>query len=273
MLILIDEIAVGTDPDQGAALAQSVLEALAAQGRDGPRHDPLRSAEDARRHRPRFANASVGFDLAAARADVQAPPRHARQLGRARRRDAGWASLPRRRSRARFLGPRAQGRGPARQRRRSAPAVRAGARGAARRAGGCRGRARRDAHAQASGWRATRSRPSAAHGEALAALQVARREIDEVRRGSCARSEPRAHRRRRAAATRRLVDPGAEIARQEPRRKLRRAPRATVESLVVGAPVIVPKLGRAEVVALPHDDRSRSGSAQMQRAPCRSRTC
>src|SRR5678815_331745 len=32
MLVLIDEIAVGTDPDQGAALAQAVLEALAARG-------------------------------------------------------------------------------------------------------------------------------------------------------------------------------------------------------------------------------------------------
>src|SRR5437667_1346836 len=31
-LVLIDEIAVGTDPEQGAALAQAVLEALAARG-------------------------------------------------------------------------------------------------------------------------------------------------------------------------------------------------------------------------------------------------
>src|SRR5262249_51185563 len=31
-LLLVDEIAVGTDPEQGAALAQAVLEALAARG-------------------------------------------------------------------------------------------------------------------------------------------------------------------------------------------------------------------------------------------------
>src|SRR5690606_39999184 len=62
-LVLIDEIAVGTDPDQGAALAQAVLEALADRGVTclvTTHYERLKSlgASD-----PRFANASVGFDL------------------------------------------------------------------------------------------------------------------------------------------------------------------------------------------------------------------
>ncbi|MGN6108745.1 MAG: endonuclease MutS2, partial [Kofleriaceae bacterium] len=64
-LLLIDEIAVGTDPEQGAALAQAVLEALAARGATGivtthyERLKALGAAADA----ALFANASVGFDL------------------------------------------------------------------------------------------------------------------------------------------------------------------------------------------------------------------
>ncbi|MCE9577169.1 MAG: Smr/MutS family protein [Deltaproteobacteria bacterium] len=62
-LLLVDEIAVGTDPEQGAALAQAVLEALAGCGITGivtTHYDRLKAvgATD-----PRFANASVGFDL------------------------------------------------------------------------------------------------------------------------------------------------------------------------------------------------------------------
>ncbi|MCA9676634.1 MAG: endonuclease MutS2, partial [Myxococcales bacterium] len=62
-LLLIDEIAVGTDPDQGAALAQAVLEALAARGVTAivtTHYERLKAmgAVD-----PRFANASVGYDL------------------------------------------------------------------------------------------------------------------------------------------------------------------------------------------------------------------
>ena len=63
MLVLIDEIAVGTDPDQGAALAQAVLEALAASGATAivtTHYERLKSLGSAD---TRFANASVGFDL------------------------------------------------------------------------------------------------------------------------------------------------------------------------------------------------------------------
>ena len=63
MLLLLDELAVGTDPDQGAALAEAVLEELAARQATvvvTTHYDRLKAlgARD-----PRFANASVGFDL------------------------------------------------------------------------------------------------------------------------------------------------------------------------------------------------------------------
>ncbi|HWN70242.1 MAG TPA: hypothetical protein VNM90_21530, partial [Haliangium sp.] len=62
-LLLIDEVAVGTEPEQGAALAQAVLEGLAARGAAAivtTHYERLKAlgASD-----PRFANASVGFDL------------------------------------------------------------------------------------------------------------------------------------------------------------------------------------------------------------------
>jgi DNA mismatch repair protein MutS2 len=61
-LVLLDEIATGTEPAQGAALAIAVLESLAARGGRGlvtTHYERLKSLpfED-----PRFANASVGLD-------------------------------------------------------------------------------------------------------------------------------------------------------------------------------------------------------------------
>jgi DNA mismatch repair protein MutS2 len=62
-LLLIDEISVGTEPEQGAALAQAVLETLAehrAAAIVTTHYERLKAlgAGD-----PRFGNASVGFDL------------------------------------------------------------------------------------------------------------------------------------------------------------------------------------------------------------------
>ena len=62
-LVLLDEVAVGTDPDQGAALAQAVMETLAERGATvvvTTHYDRLKAlaARD-----PRFSNASVGFDV------------------------------------------------------------------------------------------------------------------------------------------------------------------------------------------------------------------
>jgi DNA mismatch repair protein MutS2 len=63
VLVLLDEVAVGTDPAEGAALAQAVLEALAERGATAivtTHYDRLKAlpTTDAR-----FVNASVGFDL------------------------------------------------------------------------------------------------------------------------------------------------------------------------------------------------------------------
>jgi DNA mismatch repair protein MutS2 len=62
-LVLLDEVAVGTEPEQGAALAQATLEAFAARGAMlivTTHYERLKAlaAQD-----PRFVNASVGFDL------------------------------------------------------------------------------------------------------------------------------------------------------------------------------------------------------------------
>src|SRR5439155_21547821 len=98
-----------------------------------------------------------------------------------------------------------------------------------------------------------------AHGEALAALKAARREIDELRRDvkartAAAEAAPPTMEDVKAA-TRRLVTPGATVARHEPQRQMPPGTPARPEQLVAGAPVIVPRLGRVEVVSLLPDDR------------------
>jgi DNA mismatch repair protein MutS2 len=62
-LLLIDEVAVGTEPEQGAALAQAVLEALAARGAAAIATTHYERLKALGASDPRFANASVGFDL------------------------------------------------------------------------------------------------------------------------------------------------------------------------------------------------------------------
>ena len=63
VLVLLDEVAVGTDPQEGAALAQAVLEALADRGATvvlTTHYDRLKALPATDR---RFENASVGFDV------------------------------------------------------------------------------------------------------------------------------------------------------------------------------------------------------------------
>jgi DNA mismatch repair protein MutS2 len=63
VLVLLDEVAVGTEPEQGAALAQAVLEALVARGATvivTTHYDRLKALPTRDR---RFVNASVGFDV------------------------------------------------------------------------------------------------------------------------------------------------------------------------------------------------------------------
>lgn len=63
-LVLLDEVAVGTDPDQGAALAEAILTELVGRGATmvvTTHYERLKLL--ATREPERFANAAVGFDL------------------------------------------------------------------------------------------------------------------------------------------------------------------------------------------------------------------
>lgn len=64
-LILLDELAAGTDPDQGAALATAVLEALATSGAAVAVTTHYEALKELAARDARFENASVGFDMAA----------------------------------------------------------------------------------------------------------------------------------------------------------------------------------------------------------------
>ena len=112
-LVLLDELAGGTDPREGEALAAGMLDSLTARGGAvvvTTHYEGLKAlalADD------RFENASMGFDLARDEPDV--PPRAGRagQLERARGRAevrparARSSSAPRGSSRARTSSSRA----------------------------------------------------------------------------------------------------------------------------------------------------------------------
>lgn len=63
VLLLVDEIAVGTDPDQGAALAQALLEAFVEKGATVVVTTHYERLKALAVRDSRFFNASVGFDL------------------------------------------------------------------------------------------------------------------------------------------------------------------------------------------------------------------
>ncbi|HEY5938336.1 MAG TPA: Smr/MutS family protein, partial [Kofleriaceae bacterium] len=94
-----------------------------------------------------------------------------------------------------------------------------------------------------------------AHSEALASLKSARREIEDIRRELRARQAAEVSLEDLKAATRRLATPGAQVAKHEPRRATPPGTPATADKIVAGAPVIVPRLGRAEVVAMLADGK------------------
>jgi DNA mismatch repair protein MutS2 len=261
MLVLIDEIAVGTDPDQGAALAQAVLEALANRGVTGivtTHYDRLKSLGSSDAH---FANASVGFDLERLEPTFKlhlGTPGSSGALAVATRMGLDRGVVERARELVGVQGTRVEEllANVADQRRRmeeeraallaELEAVEAE-------------RATLKMHRDRTAARFEKQ-ARAAHGEALSALRNARREIDEVRKQIRAAATPDDVR----AATRKLVAPGAAVAQHEPKRKLPPGTPATVESLVVGAPVIVPKLGRCEVVSPPHDGKVEVRLGQMR---------
>jgi DNA mismatch repair protein MutS2 len=254
-LLLVDEIAVGTDPEQGAALAQAVLEALAARGVTAivtthyARLKALGAAD------PRFANASVGFDLARMEPTFKlhlGSPGQSGALAVARR----TGLLPEVIDRAQELlgaaGTKVEDllASVSDQRRRledERAAVLAElealeAERAALRTHRDQSKARLDKQLARS------------HGDAMSALKGARREIDHVR----------AELKRRIdeltvddlkAATRQVSAAAATIAQHEPKRPMPPGKPARERDLVPGAAVIVPGLGgRAEVVAAPDKD-------------------
>ncbi|HEX4454114.1 MAG TPA: Smr/MutS family protein, partial [Kofleriaceae bacterium] len=263
MLVLIDEIAVGTDPDQGAALAQATLEALAAKGATAivtTHYERLKTLGSADVH---FANASVGFDLERLEPTFKlhlGSPGSSGALAVAKRMGLPNGVVERARELLGAAGARVEDllASVADQRRRIeleraallAELEAVEAERAAMRTQRERTNARFEKEARA------------AHGDALSALRSARRDIDDIRKELRARQQVTVDDAR--AATRKLVAPGAAVAQHEPRRKLPPGTPATVESLVVGAPVIVPKLGRCEVVAVPHDGKVEVRLGQMR---------
>jgi DNA mismatch repair protein MutS2 len=64
-LVLLDELAVGTDPREGEALAAAVLDSLCARGGAVATTTHYEGLKALALGDPRFLNASVGFDLAA----------------------------------------------------------------------------------------------------------------------------------------------------------------------------------------------------------------
>ena len=62
-LVLLDEIAAGTDPEEGAALAAAVLEALTRRGAAVGVTTHYERLKELATQSPHFANASVGFDF------------------------------------------------------------------------------------------------------------------------------------------------------------------------------------------------------------------
>jgi len=261
-LLLVDEIAVGTDPEQGAALAQAVLEALAARGVTAivtTHYERLKALGAAD---PRFANASVGFDLA------RMLPTFKLHLGVPG--SSGALTVARTMGLPAEVVQRAHGL--------------LGEAGAsvedllAKVAEQRRRLEEERAHqldelealeAERQALRADRERQRvrgdkevrAAHGEAVTALRAARREADDVRtqlRRKAAEARAQADDVQRAR--RKLVAAGAEVARHGPESQLPPGRPATEADLVAGAPVIVKGRGtglggRAEVVSAAHGGR------------------
>jgi DNA mismatch repair protein MutS2 len=252
-LVLIDEIAVGTDPDQGAALAQAVLEALTERGVTmivTTHYDRLKALGTSD---PRFANASVGFDLQRLEPTFKlhlGMPGSSGALAVATRMGIAQPVVERARS---LLGHTAKVEdllsNVAEQKRRleeerelvlsELEAIEAD---------------RMASHLQRDKARQRYEKEArTAHGEALTSLKAARREIEELRKELRAKAQL-ATPEDVKQLSRKLVAPGAAVAKHEPKRPPPPGTPATVESLVAGAPVIVPRLGRAEVVGV-HDDK------------------
>ncbi|HEY4245113.1 MAG TPA: Smr/MutS family protein [Kofleriaceae bacterium] len=254
-LLLVDEIAVGTDPDQGAALAQAVLEALAGRGVTAivtTHYERLKAlgATD-----PRFANASVGYDLARLEPTFKlhlGVPGSSGALAVATRMGIANGIVERARELIGAQGARVEdllASVAENQKRLEEERAALLAELEAVEADRAASRVHREKSAQKY-----EKQVRTAHGEAVVALRQARREIDDVRRDVRAKqASERATADDVKQAVRRLVTPGSMVAKLEPQRPLPPGTPAKPEQLVPGAWVIVPRLGRAEVVSVADD--------------------
>ena len=253
-LVLLDEVAVGTDPAEGAALAQAVLEALADRGATvivTTHYDRLKALA-ARGEGGRFRNASVGFDL------EQLAPTYQLHLGVP---GASGAIVVARRlglpapiaARASALGGSAsQGleellRAVDVERRRLAAEVAALAEERAAVERELRRVERLSVEAEAR----LRDARQAAHDEAVAALQKARGELDRTRRGLRNADE------KAVVEARREIDRAAkEVHSRAPVQAAPAGRPLDPDELGPGVEVLVPRLaGRGLVLAAPRDGK------------------
>ncbi len=261
-LLLLDEIAVGTDPEQGAALAQAVLEALAARGVTAivtTHYERLKALGAAD---PRFANASVGFDMG------RMAPTFKLHLGVPG--SSGALTVARTMGLPGDVVARAQ---------KLLGEVGANVEDLLAKVAEQRRRLEEErAHqleelealeAERMALRADRERQRvrsdkevrAAHGEAVTALRQARRDVDDVRAQIRRRAaEERARAEDVQHARRKLVAAGAEVSRHTPKDQLPPGKPATEAELVPGTKVIVKGRGtglggRGEVVSAAHGGR------------------
>jgi DNA mismatch repair protein MutS2 len=251
-LLLLDEVAVGTDPEQGAALAQAVLERLAERGATvivTTHYDRLKAlgARD-----PRFTNASVGFDL------TELAPTYKLHIGVP---GASGAIVVAKRlglpeevaSRAdELLGRRQQGieellHQVDAERRRLMDQVTAAE---AEREQAAAERRRAEQLTEEAAARLKEAR-RAAHDEALDALKGARLEFERVR-GELKRAQAETRQETLAQAERDLDRAAAELRRHATPSPLAGGRPPTPEELMIGAEVLVPNMGgRGVIAALP----------------------
>jgi DNA mismatch repair protein MutS2 len=258
-LVLLDEVAVGTDPEQGAALAQALLEALAAAGTTvlcTTHYDRLK--ELGQSGHP-FYNASVGYDL-----DRLAPTYHlhlgipgassalsvAARLGLSQPIVARAEALlaPSQRGLDRLLQSLGSERERVEELRRQADELHAAARRQAEQAD----ELRRQAQSELAKAR------KHAHDDAIEALQLARRQLVDARSALKAQAQrvrqqesgdgSPAEQQQLQQLQRRLDELSQQVAAQAPARPgpSGRPPRA--DELTVGSRVYVPRLGGTGVI-------------------------
>lgn len=246
VLLLIDEIAVGTEPEQGAALAQAVLEGLAERGTCAIVTTHYERLKALAAEHGAFANASVGFDMSAMRPTFElhlgVPGSSgalivARELGldaRVIARAEALLGTEKARIEELLMEVSAERERLASEHERLAAAVADAEREKARAA-----IAREEALA------AKRRAHESAHDEAVAALRQARSELERAREAS----------RRRSGDLREVEKQIDRAAREVRERGPRRAPDGAIpelDALVPGTRVEVLSLGsRGQVLAAP----------------------